>query len=335
MKTEIPETFHAWVVREASDGSFSRKLESCRMHDLPEGDVLIRVEYSSVNYKDVLSMSGNKGVTRQYPHTPGIDAAGVVVESKTSAFSSGTGVAVTGYDLGMNTHGGLGQFIRVPADWVVPLPAGLTARDAMVFGTAGFTAALSVRALRHGGATPEQGDVLVTGASGGVGCLAVFLLAKSGFRVVASSGKAEAHDMLSALGAAEIVARDAVLADRKRPLLKTRWAHVIDTVGGDFLESALRATAPNGVVTSCGMVASAELNTNVFPFILRGICLQGIDSATTRMTRRLETWEHLAAAASSDALAHLVTEVTLDEIETVIQSMGEGKSIGRTLVRIP
>jgi putative YhdH/YhfP family quinone oxidoreductase len=228
---------------------------------------------------------------------------------------------VTGYDLGMNTHGGLGEYVRVPAAWVVSLPKGLSAAQSMAFGTAGFTAALSMQALRDGHAQPDQGEVLVTGATGGVGSLAVLLLSRAGFRVIAATGKADAEPMLLSLGAAGIISREDVLAARSRPMAKARWAHVIDTVGGDMLDAGLRATCPRGVVTTCGMVASAELATNVFPFILRGVRLQGIDSAATEMQQRLEVWQGLVDVWTPAAWERLVREIVLTDVQPEIEAM--------------
>ena len=330
----LPETFLAWVIREHEDGSFRHQVESCRMDALPPGDVLIRVAYSSLNYKDMLSLSGNKGVTRHFPHTPGIDAAGTVAASSADAFPLGMKVLVTGYDLGMNTHGGLGEFIRVPADWVLPLPSGLSMSQAMALGTAGFTAALSLAALKEGGAAPEQGDVLVTGASGGVGCLAVLMLARAGFQVSASTGKSEAHALLKALGAQEVLGREDVLVPLEKPLVKGRWSHVIDTVGGSFLDSALRALRPGGTVTTCGMASSPDLTTNVYPFILRGARLQGIDSVATAMGRRRDTWAGLTDMWTEQSYASVVNEWALDQLDTPLLAMQSGQLCGRTLIRV-
>ncbi|HFD39509.1 MAG TPA: acryloyl-CoA reductase, partial [Anaerolineae bacterium] len=262
------ESFEALVVHEMEDGTFRRRIERRSLADLPSGEVLVRVHYSSLNYKDALSATGHRGVTRRYPHTPGIDAAGVVESSDSDAFQPGDPVVVTSYDLGMNTPGGWGRYIRVPAEWVVPLPAGLTLRESMILGTAGFTAALSVHRLQHEGITPDRGAVLVTGASGGVGSLAVGILHRIGYRVVAATGKAEAEPFLRDLGAAEVVPRQQVLDDSPRPLLKGRWAGVVDTVGGAYLASVLKAVQLHGAVTCCGLVASAEFSTTVYPFIL-------------------------------------------------------------------
>ena len=326
--------FQALVVSESHAG-FARDIRTRSIDDLPAGDVLIRVRYSSLNYKDALSATGNRGVTRVYPHTPGIDAAGVVVESGTTDFAPGDEVLVTGYDLGMNTPGGFGQFIRVPAGWVMPMPPGLSLRESMIVGTAGFTAAQGLRALHEGGVRPEAGPVLVTGASGGVGCLAVMLAAAAGHTVIAASGKREKHAWLRSLGAAEAVGREDILADPERPLLKGRWAGVIETVGGAYLDAALRATMPHGVVAACGNAASARLETSVFPFILRGVRLQGLDSASTAMAVRRELWTLLAGPWKPARLDDVAAECTLAELPGRIDAMLRAALTGRVVVRLP
>ncbi len=326
--------FRAMIVEESADGSYVRHIKRKTIDDLPDGDVLIKVKYSSLNYKDALSATGNKGVTRNFPHTPGIDAAGVVSWSRTSAFQPGDEVIVTSYDLGMNTSGGFGQYIRVPADWVVPLPAGLTLKESMIYGTAGFTAGLSVLALRDHDVVPDQGDILVTGATGGVGSTAVAILAKCGYPVVAVSGKPEAEPFLHHLGAREVISREDAVPASKRPLLKSRWAGVIDTVGGDILAAALKATCEHGSVACCGLVASPNLPTTVFPFILRGINLLGIDSQNCPMRRRIRTWELLAKDWKIDTLDELTTEVTLKELGQHIDMILSGQVKGRVVVNL-
>jgi putative YhdH/YhfP family quinone oxidoreductase len=333
-ETMPQETFRALVVRETGKNRFSRSIEERTTTELPKGDVLIRVRYSSLNYKDALSASGNRGVTRAYPHTPGIDAAGEVEESASPDFKPGEQVLVTGYDLGMNTAGGFGQYIRVPAGWVVRLPAGLTLKESMVYGTAGFTASLSVAELEEGGVTPESGDVLVTGATGGVGSMAVAILAKIGYSVVALSGKADASEYLKKLGAAAVLSREEGLDDSPRPLLKGRWAGVVDTVGGQYLATALKATRQGAVVTCCGLVASPSLETTVFPFILRGARLIGIDSASCPYPRRLETWQKISGPWKLDNLDVMASEITLEDLEGQIEQMLQGKSTGRKIVRV-
>lgn len=328
------ENFTALIVEETSPKQFSRRIGQRRIAELPLGEVLIRVAWSSLNYKDALSATGNPGVTKQFPHTPGIDAAGTVADSSDPRFTPGQQVLVTGYDLGMNTSGSFGQYIRVPAAWVVPLPAGLTLRESMVLGTAGFTAALSVQKLIANGVTPQQGDILVTGASGGVGSVAVALLAKAGYRVVASSGKQHEADKLRALGAAEIVSRTDLLQGAERPLMKERWAGAVDVVGGETLAAVLKSTRYGGTVTCCGLVGSADLPMNVFPFILRGVSLLGIDSVQCPMATRLATWQKLAGEWRLDNLATATHELGLYDLEEAIQRMLRGESQGRTVVKL-
>ena len=328
------ETFTAMVVSEGEDGACTRQITERAMDSLPDGDVLIRVACSSLNYKDALSATGNKGVTRNYPHTPGIDAAGTVAESRDDRFRPGDAVLVTGYDLGMNTSGGFGQYIRVPAGWVVRRPENLTVKDSMTWGTAGFTAALSVLKLQDAGVRPDQGEILVTGATGGVGSMAVSILAGAGYTVVAASGKADAEPFLSDLGARETIDRASITDTGKRPLLKGRWAGVVDTVGGDILATALKSTLQHGVVTCCGMVAAMALNTTVFPFILRGVSLLGIDSAECPMALRLRAWEKIAGEWQIAKPARLATEVALRDLDPLIDRILNGEIKGRTIVNL-
>ncbi|BCX02128.1 MAG: quinone oxidoreductase [Candidatus Roseilinea sp.] len=324
----------ALVVSERPEGGFERSVVVRWLADLPVNDVLIRVHYSSLNYKDALSAIGNRGVTRRYPHTPGIDAAGEVVESTSADFKPGDQVIVTGYDLGMNTPGGFGQYVRVPASWVVRKPEGLTLRESMMLGTAGFTAALSVYQLQRHAVTPEQGDVLVTGASGGVGCLAVAILSKLGYRVIAATGKADAGDWLKQLGAQEILSRDDVRDASGKALLKERWAGVVDAVGGEILATAIKATKRGGCVACCGNVASPELHITVYPFILRGVTLQGVDSAETPMPLRLQLWRTLAGEWKPlpAAFAAIAQTVKLDALSPMIDAILHGRIRGRVVV---
>lgn len=328
--------FKALVISERPEGGFERSVRMRRLADLPANDTLIRVHYSSLNYKDALSATGNRGVTRRYPHTPGIDAAGEVVESANADFKPGDEVIVTGYDLGMNTPGGFGQYVRVPSAWVVRRPEGLTLRESMALGTAGFTAALSVYQLQRHAVVPQQGDVLVTGASGGVGCLTVAILGQLGYRVVAATGKADAGDWLKQLGAQEILSRDDVRDAGGKALLKERWAGVVDTVGGDILATAIKATKRGGCVACCGNAASPELHITVYPFILRGVTLQGVDSAETPMPLRLQMWHNLANAwkPSPEAFEAIAQIVTLDDLSPMIDAILHGGIRGRVVVDV-
>lgn len=326
--------FKAMVVEETADGRFERRLTDKAIDALPAGDVLVNVKYSSLNYKDALSATGNKGVTRRYPHTPGIDAAGLVTASRNPAFKPGDAVIVTSYDLGMNTSGGFGQYIQVPAEWVVPLPGNLTLRESMIYGTAGFTAGLSIFKMQANGVTPELGTVLVTGATGGVGSLAVSILAQSGYRVCAVSGKTDAQQFLQDLGAGEIISREDACDTSGRPLLKARWAGVIDTVGGDILATAIKSTNLHGTVTCCGNVAAPTLNTTVFPFILRGVGLLGIDSQNCPMAIRHQIWQKLAGDWKLAGLERVATEISLEGLETHIDLILQGRQQGRVVVRL-
>ncbi|MBU2977630.1 YhdH/YhfP family quinone oxidoreductase [Alteromonas sp. C1M14] len=330
----MTDTFNALLVEQVDKKTFTRKLTTRNLTDLPAGDVVINVEYSSLNYKDGLSATGNPGVSRNFPHTPGIDAAGTVLSCDSGDFAVGDKVLVTGFDLGMNTPGGFGEKIRVPADWVVPLPQGLSTRDAMVIGTAGFTAALSVQALIDGGVKKEDGDILVTGATGGVGSVAVALLSKAGYRVVALTGKADKHAFLQSLGASEIIGRETLLENKERPMLKERWAGAVDCVGGDYLAAAIKSTRYGGAVTCCGLTASPELPINVFPFILRGVSLLGIDSVQCPMPPRLALWKKLATEWQLDCLDALTEEIELSQLDPYLDKILAGKVSGRVIVAI-
>lgn len=331
MRSEI---FTALIVEEPEPKTFVRKIAARKMEDLPPGDLLVKVHYSSLNYKDALSATGNRGVTRSYPHTPGIDAAGEVVECGSSAFAPGDKVIVTGYDLGMNTAGGFGQYIRIPSEWAIRLPRGLTLKESMALGTAGFTAALSVWKLQRAEVRPEDGDILVTGATGGVGSIAVAILAGAGYRVTAATGKTDEAGFLKKLGAAEIIGREAVLEGTERPLMKERWAGVVDVVGGETLAAAVKATRYGGAVTCCGLVGSPDLPLNVFPFILRGVSLLGIDSVQCPRGPRIAVWEKLAAEWKPAKLEEAATECTLEELEGKIHDILQGRLRGRTVVNL-
>lgn len=325
--------FKALIVEEPEKNSFTRHIGTKSTDDLPDGEVLIRVEYSSLNYKDALSATGNRGVTRKFPHTPGIDAAGTVAESSVDTFAAGDAVIVTGFDLGMNTAGGYGEYVRVPAKWVLPLPTGLTGREAMTLGTAGLTAGLSVDQLIESGVTPDKGEILVTGATGGVGSVAVSILAKLGYTVVAVTGKESETEFLKGLGAAEVILREAFMEGSERPMLKERWAGAVDVAGGAMLAAVLKSTKYGGVVTCCGLVGDIDLPVNVFPFILRGVRLIGIDSVESPIEWRSSVWQHLANDWKI-SLAELTTEITLNDLEDRIQAILAGGQKGRVLVNM-
>lgn len=303
--------FKALLVEQVEKKVFDRSIVTRSLDDLPEGELVVKVHYSSLNFKDALSAVGNPGVTRNFPHTPGIDAAGEVVSCVDGSFQPGDPVIVTSYDLGMETDGGFGQLIRVPSKWAIKLPEGLSLKESMMLGTAGLTAALSVLELVENGVEPDNGPVLVTGATGGVGSLAVAILAKIGFKVTAVTGKMDEAPYLESIGADRVIDRETLLAGNERPMLKTAWAGAVDCVGGDMLAAALKSTKYDGVVTCCGLVASADLKVSVFPFILRGVRLIGIDSAECSMERRTKAWQNLASEWTLDGLSGMVDEVTL------------------------
>lgn len=321
--------FKAWRVEE-SNGEYVGSEQTLSVADLPENEVLIKVSHSSLNYKDALSASGNKGVTREFPHTPGIDAAGEVVEASAGPLSPGDKVLVTGYDLGMNTDGGFGEYIRVPAAWCVPMPAGWDARKAMIYGTAGLTAGLCVKKLLTMGAAPEQGKVVVSGASGAVGSVAVEILSRLGFDVVAVSGKADHAESLKKLGASEVLGRDTFDATKK-PMLKPVFANGIDTVGGSPLAEMLKQILPGGSVSCCGLVAGPQLETTVLPFILRGNNLLGVDSVEIPLAEKQMVWGRLAgewACAETEASARDIGRADLDSaLSAFLKGMSSGKIV--------
>lgn len=331
-----PVSYRALDVNVTTD-NVTRRVAHLPWETLPDNDVTVRVHYSSLNYKDALSAHGRPGVTRDYPHTPGIDAAGTVVASRDARFSPGDEVLCTGYDLGVNTRGGLAEYVRVPGDWLVPRPAGLSSRDAMALGTAGFTAALALDRLAFAGFTTTLGPLVVTGASGGVGSLAVALAAIAGYEVVASSGKATAEPVLRRLGASRRVGREELGGASERPMLRSVYGGGVDTVGGTTLENLVKSTAIGGAVAACGLVGGSDLNLTVFPFILRGVALLGVDSEHADHAIRLELW---AALASNEHLLELlrdpelVHEVGLDELEEPLAALLAGEVVGRVVVRI-
>ena len=323
--------YSAFVVEEI-DAEFVQSIQTLDTDSLPEGEVLVRVEYSSLNYKDALSATGNKGITKKYPHTPGIDAAGVVVSSASRLFSEGDKVIVSGNDLGMNTPGGFGQYIRVPSAWVVALPEGLTLKEAMIIGTAGFTAGISLTRLTEL-VKPADGKIIVSGATGGVGSVAVSLLSKLGYTVVAISGKEKEHEYLYQLGASEIIARSEFQEPDKRPMLSAQFAGGVDTVGGPILEKMLKSVQPLGAVTTCGSVSATQLNMTVFPFILRGISLIGISAQNYPMHLRKILWNKMANEFKPLNLLSLYNEISLDEIQPAIEQILQGKLKGRTIIK--
>ncbi|MGR3220168.1 MAG: YhdH/YhfP family quinone oxidoreductase [Candidatus Anammoxibacter sp.] len=325
--------FKAMIVTE-DNGRFVRKVDSKPINELPDGEVLIKVRYSSLNYKDALSATGNKGVTQNYPHTPGIDAAGIIVSSVNPLFKEGDEVICTGYDLGMNTSGGFGQYIKVPAEWILKLPEGLTLRESMIYGTAGLTAALSLHKLELAGIEPNGDEVLITGATGGVGSMAVAILSKAGHNVVAATGKSNKEAYLKQIGASRVISRDEVNDAGEKPMLKEKWHAVVDTVGGNILATAIKSTKQWGSVTACGLTQSTELNTSVFPFILRGINLLGINSEHCPMDLRTRIWHKISQDRKIDELDAICTECSLDELDKKIDLILKGKITGRVVVNL-
>ena len=330
-------TFKSYCVSE-KDGKFQGKVVEKSLADLPDGEVLVKVEYSSLNYKDALSAAGSKGITRQYPHTPGIDASGEIESSSDPRFAPGDPVIVMGYDLGMNTPGGFSEYIRVPSAWVVHRPERLSAEHAMIFGTAGFTAAMSVDTLLQVGISPNQGSVLVTGATGGVGVMSVWLLSNLGFDVVAATGKQEQESLLDSVGAKQVISRESLLENNNRPMNKPLWAAAIDTVGGDILGSLVKSIQYGGSVACCGMVAGHELHTSVLPFILRGINLLGVDSVELPLDVKQDIWDVIAndwLFPNFDQFKALTTtEIGLEQLSGSIKQVLAGTHTGRYVVKL-
>lgn len=328
----MEQTFKALVVDESAPGVFDRQVKTRTLDELPAGDLLVRVHYSSLNYKDALSASGNRAITRRYPHTPGIDVAGVVEESGSDQFEPGDRVLVNHKNLGTVLPGGYGQYVRAKSAWAVKCPETLTLRESMIYGVAGFTAAYSILKLQKL-IDPAKGDILVTGATGGVGCMAVAMLKKEGYRVVAATGKVEESQFLFDLGADEVISREELKATGNA-LCQCRWAGVIDTVGGDILATAIKSTYSNGVVTCCGNVAAPELPLTVYPFILRGVNLMGVDCVSCPESVKVEIWEKMGGQWKLDNLEEMATEVTLDELSDKIEQILQGRIKGRVLVNL-
>ncbi|MED4584455.1 acryloyl-CoA reductase [Brevibacillus choshinensis] len=324
----------AFMVNKDEQG-FSAEVKTISMDDLPKADVQIKVHYSSVNYKDGLASIPNGKIVRSYPFIPGIDLAGVVVASADPRFREGDEVIATSYEIGVSHYGGYSEFAQVPGDWVVPLPKGLTLKEAMIFGTAGFTAALSVHRLEENGVAPEKGKVLVTGATGGVGSIAVSILAKRGYHVVASTGKESEHDYLYKLGAKEAVSREEVTGEKISALDKQLWQAAVDPVGGKTLAAILSKLHYNGSVAVSGLTGGTDVPTTVFPFILRGINLLGIDSVYCPMELRKVIWERLATDLKPDRLEDFIDEeISLDQLPNALSKILASQMRGRVIVRL-
>lgn len=325
----------AFVVEKIGDNQFESGIKEVSIPKCEnQNEVVIKVTYSSLNYKDALSSIGNPGVTRNFPHITGIDVAGTVSSSTSNIFKEGENVLVTGYDMGMNTHGGHAQFVKVPASWVVRIPDEISQKEIMTYGTAGLTAALSINELIENSVKPEDGEILVTGATGGVGSIAVSILNKIGYSVVAITGKEDRKDFLHRIGASSVILRDEFEQISKKPLLSEKYAGVVDTVGGTILANALKQVKYDGVVTCCGLTSSHELNTNVFPFILRGVRLIGIDSVECKLEKKQAAWKKLANKWKIDNLSNITTEISLEEIKEAYEKLLSGKAVGRYLVKI-
>ena len=328
-------TFRALEASE-TEGKFSLKIVEKPLADLPEGDLLIKVDFSSLNYKDAMSASGMPGVTRNYPHTPGIDAAGKIAESRVSDFKEGDEVIVTGYDLGMNTSGGFGEYIRVPSSWAVHLPKGLTAKESMSLGTAGLTAGLSIHALdsfrEYTGLKNTKS--VVSGATGGVGSLSVMLLSKLGSEVTAVTGKNDQSDFLHAIGASNILSREELAETARKPIGKSLWDVGVDVASGEILSLLLTSLSPGGAVACSGLVGGPSFESSIFPFILRGNALIGIDSVEIPLKDKEHIWEHFAHDWVLEGLDKSTKEVSLDNLEVEIESILSGNQVGRVLVKI-
>ncbi len=327
------QTFRAFRIFNENGNTASRFVDMA-LDELDPGDVVIRAVYSSINYKDALAATGAGKVIRRFPCNGGVDVAGVVQSSIDPRFKPGDEVIVTGYDMGVAHDGGFAEYVRVPAAWVVPLPSGLTLFQAMALGTAGFTAALSIHRLEQNDLKPDNGPVLVTGATGGVGSLAIMMLAQLGYRVVAVTGKQTEHDYLKSLGASEVLARNSIDLDSTRPLEKAQWAGALDAVGGTTLSWLVRSMMQGGAIASFGNTGGAELHTTVYPFILRGARLIGIDSANTTMPLREKIWQRLAHELLPAQLEKITRVMPFEQMPGLFQEMLQGRSHGRKVVKI-
>lgn len=329
----MAENFKALVVN--NEEQFTVDVKELSLNDLPEGDVLLKVEYSSINYKDSLAAIPDGNIVKSYPFVPGIDLAGTVISSENPQFKEGDKVIATSYEIGVTHFGGYSEYARIPSEWLVPLPEGLSLKEAMVIGTAGFTAALSVQRLEENNVTPDKGKVLVTGATGGVGSFAVSILSKLGYEVEASTGKESEHEFLKSLGATSIVPREEVYDGKVRALGKQKWAGAVDPVGGEPLASLLSQIQYGGSVAVSGLTAGTKLPSTVFPFILRGVNLLGIDSVYCPMDTRLKVWNRLAADFKPANLEQLIQqEISLEQLPEALPTLLKGRATGRTIVKL-
>ena len=320
------------LITSEDNKTFINSIEKKDITDLPDNDTLIKVKYSSLNYKDALSASGNKGVTRKYPHTPGIDAAGIIEETSGNKFKSGDEVIVTGYDMGMNTFGGFGEYIKVPQEWIVKKPDNLSLSESMAFGTAGLTAGLCLRKLLAHGLKPEDGDVFVSGVTGGVGIIALMLFKKLGFNVTAITGKLDQEEFLKNLGANQVIDRNSLDLDLISPLQKPIYSGGIDAVGGKILANLICSTSQRAAIACCGMVGGLSLDTSIFPFILRGLSLFGIDSAESLIDVKKEIWSNFSSSWKLEKIDENIKDISLDELPNEIEKILKGNQIGRVRI---
>ena len=320
------------LVTTEDNKTFNNSVQVKSLDFLPDNNTLIKVKYSSLNYKDALSASGNKGVTRSYPHTPGIDAAGIIEETSSKKFKKGDKVIVTGYDMGMNTFGGFGEFIKVPEEWIIKKPSNLSLSESMAFGTAGLTAGLCLRKLLQHGLKPDDGKVFVSGVTGGVGIISLMLLSKLGFEVTAITGKMNEKDFLIDLGANEVIDRNDLDVDLVSPLQKPIYSGGIDAVGGKILSNLICSTNQRAAIACCGMVGGLSLDTSIFPFILRGLSLFGIDSAESLLEVKEEVWKSFSSDWKLENIDQHIKDISLDELPNEIEKILKGKQIGRVRV---
>ena len=320
------------LVTSEENKTFVNSIETKDIYDLPDNDTLIKVKYSSLNFKDALSASGNKGVTRNYPHTPGIDAAGIIEKTSGSKFKPGDEVIVTGYDMGMNTNGGFGEYIKVPQEWIVKKPDNLTLSESMAFGTAGLTAGLCLRKLLAHGLKPDDGDVFVSGVTGGVGIISLMLFKKLGFNVSAITGKLDQEEFLKSLGANKVIDRNTLDLDLISPLQKPIYSGGIDAVGGKILSNLICSTSQRAAIACCGMVGGLSLDTSIFPFILRGLSLFGIDSAESLIDVKEEIWNNFSSNWKLENIDENIKDISLDELPSEIDKILKGEQIGRVRI---
>ena len=320
------------LVTSEENKTFVNSIETKDISDLPNNDTLIKIKYSSLNFKDALSASGNKGVTKNYPHTPGIDAAGIIEKTSGSKFKPGDEVIVTGYDMGMNTNGGFGEYIKVPQEWIVKKPDNLTLSESMAFGTAGLTAGLCLRKLLAHGLQPDDGDVFVSGVTGGVGIISLMLFKKLGFSVSAITGKLDQEEFLKSLGANKVIDRNTLDLDLISPLQKPIYSGGIDAVGGKILSNLICSTSQRAAIACCGMVGGLSLDTSIFPFILRGLSLFGIDSAESLIDVKEEIWNNFSSNWKLENIDENIKDIPLDELPSEIDKILKGEQVGRVRI---